>query len=519
MKKGIKQTLLIGVIGFSLVARFPITAEAGILKSYNQSYDAKNNTVIYTINENAGATVTFDCNDVASSLMFDVTQPGETSEINIKIVNNSDTTYIFKNMKFNPENHVDRDIKVKDPKNPKDIVRTEPPEDEGTICSTTGFDGNKIPYGMNVLRCVTQPLMDMYNKNHPSDVTLSEVQNATEKAKEMGYNSYSDYLLQYYKSSCSNCRNANSLMELEPEHIAEILGSGMNGFRGQSEIRYPRTIKADDITNGNYDNFIKYGWASIKTDDNGNKFVSQDYEIMETEDEIIKLGYWYLYQYGMRLTFDAEKYPLTYNDETETGGLQIYSYLYNLGKANEIVTDIFKNMTIYSEGSKTIDNVQFAAQLPNAYDLREMDFGFTMTFVAVGGNPDGGGGGGNPDPPVDPEKPPTEPEEPPVDIEDPDVPLVEPEPEPDEPSTEPEEPSVDIEEPDVPLVPWEEGPEPGDPENITEQGKVPTSGKDNTFKPSKTGDESNIFKWIVIEITSICLIIFVIYLRKRNKNE
>lgn len=353
-----------------------------------RSYDTENGYIIYTIEEGAGPRVVVSCDEAAASLLLPTDEPGQISRIKLKFVNNTKETYHYTVANFYTVNVISRNVSETEsaPPMPKDgEVRTYAPADTGSIGSTKGFDGNLIPYSMNVLRCINAPLKALYGtKVSAAQITLEQVQNADDQARKKGYESYAAYLLQYYKGNCKTCKDAKSLYELEPNHLDEIFGTRVGGLDGQSEIRQPRSLSVADLNSGAYDLLRQYGWASQPIKDKSRTVTAyrQDYELMETDSELIQVGYWFLYQRGMAFTFDDKKFPLStsVNSETYMDGLQLSEYFAMTGRARRCTDAAFYAVTLKPGDSLVLDNVAFYAQLPNAYDARGIDFGFSVTF-------------------------------------------------------------------------------------------------------------------------------------------
>lgn len=401
MKKRIISSILLAIfLSFSFALR---------AYGLTQTYDTRNGYIVYTIDKGDGGGVTLDCNDVAATLMNQTSAPGDVGMAKIKIINNSKENYRFKEVVFYTENRVNRNVTGTQPMPPSEIARTTYPPDDGAINGAQGFDSKKIPYSMTPLRAINRPMKELYGVNNNWELSLLQVQNADEESRKKGYSSYGDYLLSYYNHRCSshsNCKVATSLDQLHPLHLAEILGSGAYGFGGQTEIRLPRKITEKELLSGLYDDFRKYGWGSqIVLTDSKEYIVQQDFEIMETDMEVIKAGYRYLYEYGLYFTFNDLKYSLNdaVSDEITTNGLSVLSFIQKTNSAKENVNSTLKYFGIPSGRSNTLDHIAFGVQLPNAYDIRSIDFGFEIVLetgdIPIPPNPSPDP---NPDPKPDP---------------------------------------------------------------------------------------------------------------------
>ncbi len=381
MYKQIWRGLLTAVLGISLAVRVAIPAQAAS-NGYTRTYDAENNTVVYTISSQAGKQITIDCADVANTLMAGLTQPGHSARVNIRIENESGRTYTFSDYAFTTENHIDRKVSVGAA---GEAIRTQPPWQAGAVTEQCGFDGKRIPSSMTVLRSVTGPLKAVYGVQHSADVTLRQVAGLEERLKELGYSSYAAYLLDYYKTHCADpahtCSQAESLAQLHPSHQCEILGSASEGYSGQSEIRQPRSISEAELRQDPaYANFLSWGWGGALTEDAG-KHLQQDYELIETDPEVILLGYRYLYAYGLYFAFDGSGIELPHTpQQLSMEGLSLWNYLHRLEPVQEQVAGLEK-LVLKPGESASLSNVTLTAQLPNSYDLRGIDFGFSLTFA------------------------------------------------------------------------------------------------------------------------------------------
>ncbi|WP_297720230.1 sortase B protein-sorting domain-containing protein [Intestinimonas sp.] len=382
MHRQIWRGLLTAVLGFSLAVRVAVPAQAASA-GYTRTYDTKNNTVVYTLSAQAGEQVTIDCADAANTLMAGLTQPGQSAQVGIRIENESDRTYSFSDYAFTTENHIDRDVTVGPP---SPALRTQPPRQAGAVTGQLGFDGKYIPSSMTVLRSVTGPLKAVYGVRDSADMTLRQVAGLEERLEELGYSSYAAYLLEYYKTHCANsahtCGRARRLADLHPSHQCEILGSAAGGYTGQSEIRQPRSISAAELEGDPaYARFLSWGWGAALTGDAGARQLRQDYELLETDPELIALGYRYLYAYGLYFSFDGSGIRLPHTpQQLSSDGLSLWNYLHRLDPVEKQVEKL-KTIVLKPGESVTLPHVTLAAQLPNSYDLRGIDFGFSLTFV------------------------------------------------------------------------------------------------------------------------------------------
>lgn len=394
MNKRILPLGLAALLTLSLVPR----VHAADRRPYTLTYDVANRAAVYTIGPSAGQTVTIDCGDLAASLILAGKEPGQAGEMQLKFVNESGRTYIYDHTEFTTVNRIDRQVSDRDPELPPEgTLRLRCPVDTGSVGGTRGFDETRIPYSMNVLRSINAPLMDLYGGHmHAYEVTVSQVMGADQAARKKGFDSYSDYLLNYYRRSCPKCREANSLYDLEPEHLAELFGTRVGGLDGQSEIRQPRFLSRTQLASPAYQRLRQFGWASQEKNDGpgGLAGYSQAFELLETDPELIRLGYWFLYEYGILFTFDSQNFPIREagNSETQRCGLEMAQFLRMEGEAEECTKAAFDGLILHSRESKTLPHVSYIPQVPNSYDDRGIDFGFSVTFVWDGKGPDPGPG-------------------------------------------------------------------------------------------------------------------------------
>lgn len=387
MKTRCMRGLLSAALSFSLVWGAAPAAVAS--EEVVRTYDTEENAIVYTIREGAGERVTVPCGDVAASLLAGLSEPGQASRVAVRFVNHSENFYRFEDYSFTTVNRIDREVPVQTPGFPGDglTVRSQPVREEGALSSRRGFDGCLIPYSMTVLRSVTGPLRAIYGVEDNADVTLLQVSHAEDALKARGYDSYADYLLSYYQTHCDDpshfCRAAESLTDLHPSHQCEILGSNTFGYTGQSEIRQPRSLllrelEADPL----YDAFRVFGWGSQITGSGENRQVQQDYELLETDPEIIAMGYQYLYEHGLFLSFDGTGIRLPGTaDQLDRSNLELWSY-WNRRDSVQDQVKVLQSIRLAPGESVTLPRVTLEVQLPNSYDLRAMDFGFSLTFVA-----------------------------------------------------------------------------------------------------------------------------------------
>ena len=386
--------------------------QAGTVFGYERRIDTEDRAFIYTIDDRDGEDFSIDADEVAASLIAGTDVPGNQKEVGLRIVNNSTYTYRLQDISFHTVNLVDRNGIPQAAEGPisSDL------EGSGSIYENLrGFDGERIPYKLNILRSICRPLRELFSPvPDTAEISLRQMLSVDQLVQQRGYDSYADYLLHWYRSHCQDCREAESLYQLEPVHIAEIFGTKSYGFDGQTEIRQPRSITLEELQQDPvYDRFFLYGRTSHRTEEG----FDQPYEFLETDPELIKLGYWWLFAYGETFSFDTEAASLDRSrlSEIDPDGLSIWDFINHTGRAGEQLRKVRESVTLEPGQTLSFDHLGFSAQLPTAYDGRGLDFGFEIILHAIdrdvpegdkpggsnpGGNspgghrPGGGGGGG-----------------------------------------------------------------------------------------------------------------------------
>lgn len=221
-------------------------------------------------------------------------------------------------------------------------------------------------------------------------------------------NTYADLLRTYYKIS--------DLNQLTPEQKYNVFGTGKNGstsssaIDGQSQftnyngdisgrpelwclsvadIMDPQKLNEfktwgfsmDEIVEGDH---LKMGGGVL---DPSTYAYQGDYYLLEKDPAIISLGYEYLYDRGIRFTFNDTLRPITGSSDGrkligDIGGLK--SYYDKDGIATENVEAAFKaGVSIQPNDTLVLDDVKASMNVPNSWNLfREFDFGFNISFQA-----------------------------------------------------------------------------------------------------------------------------------------
>lgn len=295
-----------------------------------------------------------------------------------------------------------------------------------------GFDGQYIRFAVAAVRTSNKPLARLFGKEDPYDVTLTEAVQVDSRVKEAlsfrdadGHEravsadadrTYADYLKLYY--------NVDSLEDLTNRQKLEVLGGEME-FKSFSED--PSERFDPNTTDPMFDQFKLYG--IIKPNNH--------YQMLETDPELLAMGYHYLYSNCMRFTFDAETSPID-GVKDSANGMSIADFMEkdSGSAATQSAENVFGGTVLNENDVLTLDHLAFAYQAPNAFNWMPhcIDFNFALKFdvddgdassdpgsssedSSHGGGGGGGGGGGDdrpdPTPSEDPSSnPPTVPETP-----------------------------------------------------------------------------------------------------------
>lgn len=312
----------------------------------------------------------------------------------------------------------------------------------GDVLDAEGFDGNGVRMIMAPLRCINPAIISFFKSNPGNDagligsasvnsascITLLQMNAFPELIKNsFTFNAYdgssvtlnadpnrtySDFLCAFYKVS--------SLDDLTATQKYNVLGTGNKGcslgssYSGQSGITTYYYNMRGDLTNwcipysklddGTLDYFKTWGFSSgriseDKTLQSGGDVFDADkaaiyayqpsYYLLESDPDVLAMGYEYLYDRCIRLTFDNTTRPIsTGSDEhsasADVSGLK--SYLDKSDAANANVLAAMNGGASISDGETlTLDNMEGFIEVPNAWDqLRYYDFGFKLEFEAVG---------------------------------------------------------------------------------------------------------------------------------------
>lgn len=311
-----------------------------------------------------------------------------------------------------------------------------------TTLNAAGFDGNGIRLSMAPMRCINPAIISYFASNpgkdagltgnsatkSASDITLLQMNEFPKLIKQAftfknyqgteislpadGSRTYADFICAFY--------GVSSLDDLTPTQKYNVLGTGHNGSPGmakdgQAEIcSYYANINNvlpenwcipyTALNNGSLDYFKTWGFSNARIEA-GKKLVSgdtvfseadaqtyayqQSYYLMESDPEVAAMGYEYLYDRCMRLSFDTDNRAVfTGSDEYSPADdpSSIKSYIDKTDAANSNVRAAMNGGAEVADGqSITLDKVRGFIEAPNAWNqYRYYDFGFKLTFSAVG---------------------------------------------------------------------------------------------------------------------------------------
>lgn len=311
-----------------------------------------------------------------------------------------------------------------------------------TTLNATGFDGNGVRLSMAPMRCIN-PAIISYFKSNPgkdagltgnsatnsaSDITLLQMNEFPKLIKQAftfknyqgteislpadSSRTYADFICAFY--------NVSSLDNLTSTQKYNVLGTGHNGSPGmatdgQAEIwsyyaninnGLPNNwcIPYTALNNGSLDYFKTWGFSNARIEA-GKKLVSggtvfseadaqtyayqQSYYLMESDPEVTAMGYEYLYDRCMRLSFDTDNRAIfTGSDEYSPADdpSSIKSYLDKTDAANaNVLAAMNGGAEVADNQSIVLDRMRGFIEVPNAWNqFKYYDFGFELTFSTNG---------------------------------------------------------------------------------------------------------------------------------------
>ncbi|MDL2276891.1 hypothetical protein LJC02_04480 [Breznakia sp. OttesenSCG-928-G09] len=414
---------------------FADTLQSGwLIDEYGQVKQDDEGYFTYTIREDmveADGTIVIDADPLAEYMEYMMRKNknlGSTTKIPLKIINMSGKSITYKDYSFSTINWIPTgDIFIPE--------QTTPTLQNGygygwgqawhdpyqmlignkisdMTLNAIGFDGYNVRSVIAPLRCINPAVISLFNASSATNVTLIQMNSLDQKIKEQNTfmnaagisitlpadetRTYADFLKAYY--------DVTSLNELSFVEKTNIFGWGnegsVNGKSGQSAITNYKGnrggsddffIPATALHDGSLKHFQTWGIASMY---NGSyNFSAIDYPytktyyLLESDPEVLALGYEYLYDRCMRITFDNVNQPLNVTgvesyDAQHTG---MKKYIDKNEASNSAVATAMQQGTYLQDGEMlTIDTMEVYMDVPNAWNaFRYMDFGFNLTFATA----------------------------------------------------------------------------------------------------------------------------------------
>lgn len=303
--------------------------------------------------------------------------------------------------------------------------------------NVTGFDGNPVRIASAPLRTINPAVISYFSSNpgkgtltgnagtgSASEITLKQMNAFPElikkaftfknwKGEEISLpadpaRTYADFLCAFYE--------VNSLDNLTAAQKYNVLGTGSKGspampYNGQSHITTWYSNRAGTISNwcipytalndGTLNNFKTWGFsdtriaAGKKLRSGSQEFSAEgakmyayqpDYYLLESDPEVIRMAYQYLYERCIRFSLDSKDRPVpTAIDNSasvsdEVSGLKDYLDQTESASAN-VLAAMNDGAKIPDGESLTLNRIKGYIEVPNAWNqFRYYDFGFQLTF-------------------------------------------------------------------------------------------------------------------------------------------
>mgnify|MGYP004566098017 CR=1 FL=1 len=307
-----------------------------------------------------------------------------------------------------------------------------------------GFDGNNVRIAIAPLRCINPAIVSYFNSNpgagtltgnsstySAQTVTLLQMNAFPELIKQAFIfknwegeeislpadenRTYADFICAFY--------GVASLDELTVAQKYNVLGTGSKGsptapYDGQSAITTYYSNLAGSFANwcvpysalddGTLDYFKTWGFSDTRVEagkvlksgsqefgegDAATYAYQPDYYLLESDPDILKMAYEYLYERCIRFSLDTDTRPVSEaidNSATSNDGVGgIKDYLDKTDEANDNVRSAMNNGEKVGDGENiTLDHVRGYIEVPNAWNqFRYYDFGFKLTFKADAAQP------------------------------------------------------------------------------------------------------------------------------------
>lgn len=309
---------------------------------------------------------------------------------------------------------------------------------EATL-NVEGFDGNDIRLSLSPLRCINPAIISYFESNSgygtltgdsttssASYITLLQMNAFPELIKQAftfrnyqgeeisldadSSRTYADFLCAFY--------GVSSLDQLTVAQKYNVLGTGYKGSPsvkkgGQANISTyyssysgkleNRCVPYSALRDGSLDYFKTWGLSeqriavgkklasggTIFSSDDADTYAYQpNYYLLESDSDVLKMAYEYLYDRCIRITFDHNNRAVsTAWDDSDTptedvSGVKSYIDKTSAAKAN-VLTAMNNGNTIADQEAIVLDNVRGYIEVPNAWSVfRCYDFGFELIFKA-----------------------------------------------------------------------------------------------------------------------------------------
>lgn len=185
------------------------------------------------------------------------------------------------------------------------------------IAST--FDGQRLNQDNDkqILRTMCQPIQDLLSKTG-DNMSIADLMSVEDKVKELDYDSFADYALNYYKTRYSDAANATSLLDLPVKYQLNLMGYASARFD------YPNDLRQGNMGTSMSTSAVESFINSLTEEQKAN-IIRIDYEndttglfLLETDPEIQEMGRMVAYKYGIAFTFNSGIYPIQTGDSGNT---------------------------------------------------------------------------------------------------------------------------------------------------------------------------------------------------------
>jgi hypothetical protein len=243
-----------------------------------------------------------------------------------------------------------------------------------------GFDGKNINLMQLNLRTINDAVLDFYGLDEAYELTLPQMMHLDDNLSTAGYASYGELLRDYY--------GVASLYDLPLETAYHVLGTtggaqtAVTNWRDNTIGGKPVPVgELGQLTNA----FKIWGFLGLNLDEADRDIYPYvpNYYLLETDPEVIRFAYDYVYAHGLRFSFDQARFPFdTTDSEAGRGGaFGIRSFVEKAAGSNSHVNALFGGLVLKNGEGVALDAVTAGLYVPNAWNqYRLYDFGFNMTF-------------------------------------------------------------------------------------------------------------------------------------------